>query len=185
MEVAAGTCVCGRALAPHAGSVVCLDATRAMLAAGRREAEKEGLFNIHFVLGEPPFSEMACVLKPGEKLVLIDLEAAEESLRQTEDRLEMLRDPSHVKNLSRAEMLALYRKRGFDVECCEVVKMPMILKNWLDHTNTPKGAREEIIHRMERELSGGEKTGFAPYEKDGQIVFDHHWVTIVGKKAER
>ena len=183
-----------------------------MLAAGRREAEKEGLFNIHFVLGdavqlpfldenfdivlsrlafhhfpnvEPPFSEMARVLKPGGKLVLIDLEAAEESLRQTEDRLETLRDPSHVKNLSRAEMLALYRKRGFDVECCEVVKMPMILKNWLDHTNTPKGAREEIIHRMERELSGGEKTGFAPYEKDGQIVFDHRWVTIVGKKAER
>ena len=127
---------------------------------------------------------MARVLKPGGKLVLIDLEAAEEPLRQTEDRLETLRDPSHVRNLSRVEMLALYREHGLQVECCEIVKMPMILQNWLDHTNTPEDAREEIVGRMKRELCGGEKTGFVPYEKDGQIVFDHRWVLIVGRKSD-
>ena len=41
--------------------------------------------------------------------MLIDLEAAEESLRNTEDEIEHLRVPSHMRNLSRAEMLALYQ----------------------------------------------------------------------------
>lgn len=34
LEVAAGTCVCGRTLAPHVAHVVCLDATEAMLEIG-------------------------------------------------------------------------------------------------------------------------------------------------------
>lgn len=104
LEVAAGTCACGRAVAPNARSVTCLDMTPAMLEVGRTEAEKESLHNMHFVLGDAaelpfldnsfdivlsrlafhhfpntdrPFAEMARVLKPGGKLVMIDMEAAE------------------------------------------------------------------------------------------------------------
>lgn len=144
LEVAAGTCACGRAIAPYAGSVTCLDMTPAMLSVGRTEAEKERLCNIEFVVGdaaelpfadnrfdivlsrlalhhfpdaEMPFSEMRRVLRPGGKLVLIDMEAAEDSLRETEDKIERLRDPSHVRNLSRAEMLELYRKHDLSVSC--------------------------------------------------------------------
>lgn len=43
LEVAAGICACGRALAPLAGSVVCLDMTPAMLSVGKAEAEKANL----------------------------------------------------------------------------------------------------------------------------------------------
>lgn len=40
------------------------------------------------------------------------IEAAEETLRKSEDEIETLRDPSHVKNLSRNEMLELgYRRQ--------------------------------------------------------------------------
>lgn len=52
LEVAAGTCACGRAVAPGARSVTCLDMTPAMLEVGRTEAEKAGLHNMHFVLGD-------------------------------------------------------------------------------------------------------------------------------------
>ncbi len=38
------------------------------------------------------FSEMARVVKPSGKLVLIDMEAAEHTLRDTEDQIETLRD---------------------------------------------------------------------------------------------
>ena len=44
---------------------------------------------------------MVRVLKPGGKLVMIDMEAADELLRKTEDEIETQRDPSHVKNLAR------------------------------------------------------------------------------------
>ena len=40
LEAAAGTCACGRSVAPFVKSVVCLDATPAMLAVGEEEAAK-------------------------------------------------------------------------------------------------------------------------------------------------
>ena len=124
LEVAAGTCACGRTIAPYAGNVVCLDMTPAMLSVGKSEAGKKHLDNMTFVLGDAaelpflngsfdivlsrlafqhfpdvkqPFAEMVRVLKPDGKLVLIDMEAAEESLRETEDGIEKMRDPSHVR----------------------------------------------------------------------------------------
>lgn len=195
LEVAAGICACGRALAPLAGNVVCLDMTSAMLSVGKAEAEKANLSNMTFVRGdamELPFldnsfdivlyrlafhhfsiqSNVCRVLKPNGKLVLIDLEAAEESLRNTEDEIDRLRVPSHMRNLSRAEMLALYQTHDLPVECCEAVK-PAVLQKWLDHTQTPQEVQMDIVRQMEREITGGEKTDFAPYYRDGKIQFDH------------
>ena len=40
LEAADGTCACGRAIAPYAGNVVCLDMTPAMLSVGKSEAGK-------------------------------------------------------------------------------------------------------------------------------------------------
>ena len=62
----------------------------------------------HFPDVNRPFSEMARVLKSGGKFVFIDMEATEENLRTTQDKIETLRDPSHIRNLSQAEMLKLY-----------------------------------------------------------------------------
>ena len=51
LEVAAGTCVCGRNIAPYAGHVICLDATPAMLEVGKAECEKKGIGNVSFIKG--------------------------------------------------------------------------------------------------------------------------------------
>ena len=74
---------------------------------------------------------MARVLKPGGKLVMIDMEAAEEYLRLTEDEIDNLRDPSHVRNLSRKEMLDLFSAHDLDVICCEATEIPLDLHNWV------------------------------------------------------
>ena len=87
---------------------------------------------------------MIRVLKPSGKLVLIDMEAAEEPLRETEDAIERMRDPSHVRNLSREEMLSLYRRHGITGSFCETVRMPMVLQNRLDHTKTPELTQGEL-----------------------------------------
>lgn len=209
LEVAAGTCLCGRALAPHAAHVTCLDMTPAMLSVGKMAAERDGLHNMSFVLGDAaelpflddsfdvvlsrlafhhfpevkrPFAEMARVLHPGGRLVMIDMEAPEEPLRTVRDELETLRDPSHVRNLNHDEMLALYQAQGLNVTCCETVPMPMKLQNWMEHTATPIDVQAEITARMRQELSGGAKTGFSPYEKDGAIWFDPQWTLLIGQK---
>ena len=102
LEVAAGTCICGRALAPFVKDITCLDLTEEMLAQGKKLAEESGIKNIafqtgnaeklpyeaetfdlvitrlslhHFTDPEKPFREMQRVLKKGGKLILWDMEA--------------------------------------------------------------------------------------------------------------
>ena len=209
LELAAGTCICGRAVAPYAGHITCLDMTPAMLLVGKKAAEKECLDNMSFVLGdvaelpfldesfdivfsrlafhhfpdiEQPFSEMKRVLKPGGKLVIVDMEATEEELRQTEDEIERLRDPSHVRNRSKKEFLSLYEKNGMKVDFCEITKIPVVLQNWMEHTQTPQDVQDIIIGKVEADLQGGAKTGFHPYVRHGVIQFDHRWMMMEGRK---
>ena len=210
LEVTAGTCACGRSFAPLVQTVVCLDATVPMLQIGQQEADKEDLSNMVFVKGyaeELPFldnsfdivfsrlafhhftdvtaafSEMVRVLKPGGKLVMIDMDAADELLRKTEDEIETQRDPSHVKNLSKAEMLSLYEKHGLAIEKCETTEMPQRLENWLALTRTPDLIREKIRQRMQADVTGNDKTGFSPYLKNNDIFFNQKWVLTIGKKG--
>ncbi len=209
LEAAAGTCACGRSIAPYVAEVTCLDTTEAMLNIGRTEAQKAGLTNMHFVDGlvedipfaketfdivlsrlafhhfagiEKPFAEMARVLKTGGKLVVIDMEAAEEALREREDELERLRDFSHVKNRSAAEFLALYEKHGFTVIKEESTKISVSLDAWLDLTKTAETERQIITKALLEEIQGGEKTGFAPYLEDGKIYFWQRWILFIGIK---
>lgn len=209
LEVAAGTCACGRAFAPKAGSVVCLDMTPAMLNAGRIAAERAGIHNMTFVLGdaaelpflndsfdvvfsrlafhhfpdaERPFAEMVRTLKPDGRLAMIDMEAAENDLRDSEDRIETLRDPSHVRNLSKSEMLELYEKHGFRIECCETVRMSVNLENWMEHTETPEDVRKSIRALAKDELAGKTRTGMHFYRASGKAMFDQRWVLIIGKR---
>ena len=126
---------------------------------------------------------MVRVLKPDGKLVMIDMEAADELLRKTEDEIETQRDPSHVKNLSKAEMLSLYEKHGLAIEKCKTTEMPQRLENWLALTQTPAAIREKIRQRMQADITGHDKTGFSPYLKNNDIFFNHKWVLTIGRKG--
>lgn len=209
LEVAAGTCVCGRALAPYCGHITCLDLTPAMLEQGRKEAEKQGLANMTFVKGvaeELPFldacfdivisrlafhhfvnpqlifTEQARVLKPGGKLVLWDMVPANLSLRDEIDRIETLRDPSHVRELSKKEMRSLYEQAGLKLTLQEELEIPVSLEGWMALTGTPDVVRDEIRTMMEADMNGDSSTGFEPYLQNEEIHFHHHWVLNVGMK---
>ena len=97
-----------------------------------------------------------------------------------EDEIERLRDASHVRNLSRAELQGLYHGCGMTVRCCETTAMPTNLQHWLDHTATAPSVQAEIKARLEEELRGGAKTGFAPYCRDGELWFDQRWTLLIG-----
>ena len=207
LEVAAGTCVCGRALATYCGHVTCLDLTPAMLEQGRKEAEKQGLSNMTFVKGvaeELPFwdgsfdmvisrlafhhfvnpqlifAQQARVLKPGGKLVLWDMIPAKTALRDEIDRIETLRDPSHVRDLTKDEMRDLYASAGLTMTLQEELEIPVSLEGWMALTNTPENVRETIRGLMEDELAGKAQTGFEPYRQNGEMYFHHHWVLNIG-----
>ena len=136
----------------------------------------------HFLHVEQVFSEMMRVLKPKGRLVLIDMEAEEGTLRETKDRIEKMRDASHVRNLTRSEMRALYEKNGFRVQCCEACGVPVRLQSWLELTKTPKSMQKEICGLMQEELRGGKKTGFEPYRKGEEVYFKQKWILLTGEK---
>lgn len=209
LEVASGTCICGRSLAPFVKNITCLDMTTAMLAIGKNEAEKQGLCNIDFVQGDAErlpfsdnsfdivisrlafhhfpnskrcFSEMARVLKAGGKLVVIDMEAAEEALRNTEDEIETLRDPSHMRNLSREEFAEMFRENHLTITTMDCTEIPVSLSSWLALTNTPAKISAVISKRFTDEIKADGLTGFKPYQKNGGIYFNQHWVMLIGKK---
>lgn len=208
LEVAAGTCICGRALAPYVGDITCLDLTEEMLAQGRKLAQESGITNIcfetgdaeelpyedetfdlvitrlslhHFAKPKKPFAEMKRVLKKGGKLVIWDMEATEESLRETDDRIENMRDPSHVKTLSKKEFERLFNE-DFILHREELTQIPVNLQSWMELTDTSEDTQREIMDLMKKELTGGEKTGFFPYVEDGQIMFHHRWLLLIGIK---
>ena len=79
-------------------------------------------------------------MKPGGKLVIIDMEAAEDALRRREDALETLRDPSHVKNRSRTEFLALFDQYNLTLTRTACTPIPVLLENWLDLTRDPRAS---------------------------------------------
>lgn len=209
LEVAAGTCICGRSLAPFVENVTCLDMTTAMLAVGKAEAAKQRLLNMDFVQGDAEklpfpdnrfdivisrlafhhfpnpkrcFAEMVRVLKTGGKLVVMDMEAAEETLRNTEDEIETLRDPSHMRNLSKEEFAEMFQDRRFPITTMDCTEIPVSLPAWLALTNTPAELSADITKRLTAEINGNESTGFKPYQKNGEIYFNQRWLMMIGKK---
>lgn len=209
LEVAAGTCATGRELAPYVGSVTCVDITPAMLEIGKEEAKKLNISNMHFEIGNAenlpypdesfdvvisrlafhhftdikiPFSEMHRVLKPKGQLVIIDMEAAEVEVRDMEDKLEILRDPSHVKNIGRQEFMVLYRSHGYKQIKNNSTKISVSLKAWLDLTKTPEDKRNLITEYLNSDLEGGLKTGFNPYLIGDEIHFEQRWLMFIGIK---
>ncbi len=210
LEVAAGTCVCGRALAPYCGHVICLDLTPAMLEQGRKEAIQQGLTNITFVKGvaeELPFldesfdmvisrlafhhfvnpqvifAEQARVLKPGGKLILWDMVPGNETMRREIDRIETLRDPSHVQEMTKEEMRAMYIGAGLRMTLQEELEIPVSLEGWMELTHIREKVRRQIREAMNQDLRGEVTTGFAPYVQGDEICFHHHWVLNIGTKA--
>lgn len=109
------------------------------------------------------------------------MEAAEESLRTMDDKIENMRDPSHTRILSREEFEKLFEK-DFTLQCEETTLVSVNLKSWMELTDTPEDVQKEITNLMKAELAGGSKTGFSPYKKESQIMFDHRWLLLIGEK---
>ena len=210
LEVAAGTAACGRTFSPAVKTVVCLDATLPMLEAGKAAADKSGLTNLifekgfaedlpflsrsfdlvmsrlafhHFSAPAKAFEEMVRVLKPEGRLIMIDMEASPEPDRAARDEIERMRDPSHVSNLTKDDMEMLFESEGLSIEHSDTVRIEQHLESWMGLTRTPPETEKAIRGRMEAELSGGPKTGFAPYRKEDEICFEQRWVLTIGRKS--
>jgi ubiquinone/menaquinone biosynthesis C-methylase UbiE len=145
LDVATGTGFTALAFAPHARSVVGLDVSSGMLAQARQKQTAQGIANVtwtegaaesmpfadetftlvtcrvapHHFLSLPGFlSEVARVLKPGGRFLLADTSVPDEDpiADEWQNRVESLRDPSHVRNRSPREWRALMEQAELHVQ---------------------------------------------------------------------
>jgi ubiquinone/menaquinone biosynthesis C-methylase UbiE len=153
------------AFAPRVAEVVGVDLTEAMLVQGRRLAAKRELANITFQRGDverlafPDASfdmvtsrysahhyphpsaalrEFARVLRPGGTLLLVDVVAPDEPAQDTFlNAIELLRDPSHVRDHTVDQWRRLIEAAGLAAEALGSWPLRLEFESWVARMNTP------------------------------------------------
>ncbi len=159
--------------AKHAGRVVAYDVTPTMLDAVARTAAQKGLANIETSQGTAEalpfdagsFDAVLCrftahhwsdfaaglrearrVIQPGCSAVFIDTIApARRVLDSHLQAMELLRDPSHVRNYTLAEWFGALAEAGFAVQRCTVRRLRMEFASWIKRTATPVDAAHAVL----------------------------------------
>jgi len=209
VDVATGTGFTAFALAPYAHEVMGIDITLPMLEAAQQLAAERQMINIRFLQGDAlslPLSnssvdlvtcrhsahhfskiaqavqEWVRVLKPGGKLVLADTISPEEpELDVFINEIEMLRDPSHVRNYRISEWLTLLSEGGLTASVLREWGIPLDIRSWTQRMQTPPDDVERIIQRCTN-ASPLEQECFHIEQHDGLFSFTLQAALFFGVK---
>ena len=160
------------ALAARAGLVCACDFTRAMLDQVEALANERGVNNLalqqadveqlpypaasfdivatrysahHWHHPQRALAEFRRVIKPGGVLVISDIMASEEFAQDTFlQSIELLRDPSHVRDFRASEWLEMLRAAGFVAEALERFALSLHFATWTQRMQTPPASRDMI-----------------------------------------
>ena len=185
-------------LAQHAQTVVAVDLSSEMLKIVAETARQHGLSNIE-TTGAPaerlPFEDAsfdlaACrysahhwcdwdaglrevrrVLKPGSPAIFIDVISPAVPACDTHlQAIELLRDPSHVRNYSESEWAAALVRAGFRARRAEKRRIRMDFASWVGRMRT-SAAHQTAIRSLQQLASVQIATYFA-IELDGSFSID-------------
>jgi SAM-dependent methyltransferase len=194
------------ALAPHAMRVTAADLSADMLAAVAANAREKGLANITTVetaaerlpFADADFDLLACrysahhwrdfegglrqarrVLKAGAPAIFIDACSAGTGLFDTHlQAVELLRDPSHVRDYSVGEWIAALNRAGFAIMSCRTWRLRMDFPVWTARMRTPTD-HIQAIRSLQDAASAETKAHFA-IEADGSFLLDIMMVEAAG-----
>ncbi|MDE1937703.1 MAG: methyltransferase domain-containing protein [Alphaproteobacteria bacterium] len=191
------------ALAPHVGAVVAYDLSEAMLAAVTQEAKTRGIANLSTRQGMVetlPFDDASFdfvatrysahhwhdvpralkearrVLKPGGRAMFMDVFAPETPLLDTFlQTVEMLRDPSHVRNYALREWAAMLRDAGFEPDTPSCHRIRLEFNSWIARMQTPPVQADAI--RALQARAAKEVVAYFGVERDGSFSIDSMTIT--------
>lgn len=213
LDVGTGTGHTAMALSRSARTVIGADLTERMVESSTSLAEERGLVNVQFVVSDVvrmPFpsayfdlvtcrlaahhfadpdgavAEVARVLKPGGRIILVDHIAPESpKLDQFINRLDWLRDGSHVREWTISEWLDKLRRVGIDAQEVKTWNLPLDFDWWIQQSS-PTGERHEEIVQMLKNADDETRNAFhIRLGSEGQpLQFDLQCVLIQGWKMD-
>ncbi len=209
LDVACGPGIVVEALARVAGEVVACDITPEMLVKTEQRCAAAGLTNVRCVPGRAedlPFEdaafdvvvsrsalhhfldpaaalrEMARVVRAGGRIVNLDVVSSEnEAESALHNALETLRDPSHVRMLSKSELNRALESANLALEICTEWADQRDFEDWIRITNAPERANPLRIV-MTALAERGATAGIGLRLGGGKIIFEHAKALVVAVK---
>ena len=185
-------------MALHAGRVTAADLSPEMLAALAETAKDKGLTNIETVRApaenlpfeNEAFDFLGCrfsahhwrdvdaglresrrVLKRGSRAVFIDVCSPGAPALDTHlQTIEILRDPSHVRDYGVAEWAAALARAGFMPDSCRTWRLRIDFPSWIARMRTPEDHVRAI--RSLQKMAARETKAYFAIEADGSFQFD-------------
>lgn len=211
LDVAGGTGILSRAIAPFVQHVTSVDISPDMIREGIKQTEQKGISNITFQLANAktlPFKqgsfdlvisrlgfhhfahpkkilqEMSRMCTYRGTVGVIDMMSREdEALSRLYNYYERLRDSSHVHALRKSQFTSLFESVGLEIKHIDVIDVPVQLQSWLALTKLDDYAREKILRDINTEMDTGKIiTGLFPYMDNGEVMFKQKWIQLLGQK---
>ncbi|HEX7858260.1 MAG TPA: class I SAM-dependent methyltransferase [Sphingobium sp.] len=198
LDLGAGGGHVSYALAPHAQAVTASDLSADMIAAIRAHAAGQGLANISgevapaeaLPFADGAFDLLACrftahhwrafeaglrearrVLAPGAPAIFVDVVAPEQAQADVHlQAVELLRDPSHVRDYRASEWIAALGRAGFTVQAMRTHRLRMDFAVWTERMRTPE-AHVAAIRSLQSMVAADVARHFA-LEEDGSFTLD-------------
>jgi len=210
LDVACGPGLVVCALAAVVRHATGIDVTPAMIERARALAAEKGLANVawqvgdvlplpypdgvfslvvsrfafhHFPEPRAVLAEMKRVCAPGGRVALVDVAASEDPAKAAAlNRMEKLRDPSHVRALTLAEQQALFPDVGLPAPRAAFYQLKSELEGLLERS-FPEPGDAERIRQMFVESLDGDGLGLGTRRRGETIVFAYPVAVLAAIKA--
>lgn len=209
LDVACGPGLVACAAARRAAHVTGIDLTPAMIEQAVRLQREQGLTNMSWQVGDVtalPFRGgafsvvlsryafhhltgpatvlrgMARVCAPGGRVVVADVFAADAVQGAAYDRVEKLRDPSHVRALPLDEFQALFERAGLTLFDHAFCRLDVDLEELLAATGTAPQPAGEVRQLVAGDV-GRDDLGVGARRAAGRLRFSFPIIVLAGRRA--
>jgi ubiquinone/menaquinone biosynthesis C-methylase UbiE len=210
LDVACGGGIVGCAFAPHVRHVTGIDMTPAMLERARARSSELRLANVSWQQGDVtslPFADdafsivvtrysfhhmldplavlrqMLRVCQRGGRIVVVDMFASEDPSKAAQwNHLEQLRDPSHVRCLTLAELRRLFASVGLGAPAEAFYEIRDSVKNLLSRSFPNPGDAVKIVELFRASATDG-RLGIESRIVDGELRYAYPTVILSAVRA--